>query len=107
MNVTAVHIEEVPEQQDKIAMFPVGESRIELVAPTSDDSPVAKYIEKKGEGIHHLCIGVDDVAAELARLAEAGTALIDKAPRDGAHGTKVAFVHPKGTNGVLLELAQE
>ncbi len=99
-------IEEVADQKVRTAVFPVGESRIELLEPTSPDSPVAKFLEKRGEGIHHVALGVDDVAAALAKLKAAGAKLIDEAPRKGSGGALIAFVHPKSTGGVLLELCQ-
>ncbi|MNR94184.1 Glyoxalase/Bleomycin resistance protein/Dioxygenase superfamily protein [compost metagenome] len=99
-------IEEVADQKVRTAVFPVGESRIELLEPTSPDSPVAKFLEKRGEGIHHVALGVQDVAAALAKLKAEGAQLIDEAPRKGAGGALIAFVHPKSTGGVLLELCQ-
>ena len=98
--------EEVAEQKVRVAFFAVGESRIELLEPTADDSPVAKFLEKTGEGIHHLAYEVADLSAELARLKDEGVRLIDETPRRGAHGTLIAFLHPKGTGGVLTELCQ-
>jgi methylmalonyl-CoA/ethylmalonyl-CoA epimerase len=100
-------VEEVPSQKVKVAFFPVGGTRIELLAPTSEDSPIAKFIEKKGEGIQHIALSVDDLPAELAKAEEKGIALIDKTPRPGAHGADIAFLHPKSTMGVLLELCKE
>jgi len=99
-------IEEVADQMVRTAVFPVGESRIELLEPTSPESPVAKFLEKRGEGIHHVALGVQDVAAALAKLKAEGARLIDEAPRRGAGGAMIAFVHPKSTGGVLLELCQ-
>jgi len=99
-------IEEVADQKVRTAVFPVGESRIELLEPTSPDSPVAKFLEKRGEGIHHVALAVQDVAAALAKLKAEGAQLIDEAPRKGAGGAMIAFVHPKSTGGVLLELCQ-
>ena len=100
-------IEEVPSQKVKVAFIPVGDVRIELLTPTSDDSPVAKYIEKKGEGIQHLALAVDDLPKELEKAENNGIRLIDKEPRPGAHGADIAFLHPKSTNGVLLEFCKE
>ncbi|MBO9539320.1 methylmalonyl-CoA epimerase [bacterium] len=101
----ALHeIEEVPDQKVRTAIFEVGESRLELLEPTSPDSPIAKFLEKRGEGIHHVALGVEDVAKALAHLKEKGYRLIDEAPRPGAGGAMIAFVHPKSTHGVLLEL---
>lgn len=98
--------EVVAEQKVKVAFFVVGESRIELLEPTADDSPVARFIEKNGEGIHHLAYEVDDVVATLATLKTQGVRLVDEVPRCGAHGTRIAFLHPKATGGVLTELCQ-
>ena len=99
-------IEEVAEQKVRIAMLQVGESKIELLEPTSADSPVAKFIEKNGPGIHHLAYEVNDIEAAIARLTADGARMIDERPRNGAHGTRIAFVHPKSSNGVLTELCQ-
>ena len=98
--------DEVPEQKVKVAMFPVGESRIELLAATAPDSPIAKHIEKKGEGIQHVAFAVPDLEAALAELKARGVALIDAQPRIGAGGHKIAFLHPKSTGGILVELTQ-
>ena len=99
-------IEEVPDQKVRTAIIHVGESRIELLEPTSEDSPIAKFIAKRGEGIHHMALGVDDIEATLEHLKEEGYRLIDEKPRIGAGGAKIAFVHPKAVTGVLLELCQ-
>jgi len=105
-----VRITEVTDQKVRVAMFGgaarEGSARIELVAPTSDDSPVAGFINKRGEGLHHICIYVDDIKKTLAELREAGVKLIDEIPRTGAHGHLIAFVHPSGMNGVLIELEE-
>ena len=98
--------EVVAEQKVKVAFFAVGESRIELLEPTAEDSPVAKFLEKNGEGTHHIAYEVDDLEATLARLKEQGVRLIDETPRCGAHDTKIAFLHPKASGGVLTELCQ-
>jgi methylmalonyl-CoA/ethylmalonyl-CoA epimerase len=98
--------EVVAEQKVKVAFFSVGESRVELLEPTADDSPVAKFLEKNGEGTHHVAYEVDDLLATLARLKAAGVRLIDEVPRCGAHGTRIAFLHPKASGGVLTELCQ-
>ena len=87
-------------------MLPIGESRVELLEPTSDDSPISKFLEKRGPGIHHIAVEVDDIEASLAQLKAKGMRLIDEIPRVGAEGCLVAFVHPAATNGVLLELVQ-
>ena len=91
-------------QKTRVGMFPVGESRIELVTPMSDDSPIARHLAKRGPGIHHICMEVDDLRAEMARLKAAGLRFTAEEPTPGAHGSLVAFVHPKSTGGVLLEL---
>ncbi|WP_305043746.1 methylmalonyl-CoA epimerase [Geoalkalibacter sp.] len=98
--------EEVAEQRVKVAFFIAGESRVELLEATTADSPVAKFIEKNGEGIHHLAYEVDDLKAAIAALQAQGVRLIDTEPRRGAHGTSIAFLHPKATGGVLTELCQ-
>jgi len=99
-------VEVVEEQKVKVAFFAVGESRIELLEPTSDDSPVAKFIAKNGPGVHHIAYEVDDVCAEIARLKAEGVRLIDEVPRCGAHQTQIAFLHPKSSGGVLTEMCQ-
>lgn len=104
-------VTEVPDQKVKVAMFTAGDDphqggRIELVAATSPDSPIAKFIAKRGEGLHHICVYVEDIEARLAELKAAGVQLIDTVPRIGADGDKIAFVHPSGTNGVLVELQE-
>jgi len=101
-----VHSEIVEDQKVRVAMLPLGESRVELLEPTSEDSPISKFLEKRGGGIHHIAVEVDDIQASLDRLRNAGTQLIDEKPRVGAEGCLVAFVHPTSTNGVLLELVQ-
>ena len=98
--------EVVEEQKVKVAFLAVGDSRIELLEPTSPDSPVAKFLEKKGEGTHHLAYEVADIEAVLADLKAKGVRLIDETPRSGAHGTRIAFLHPKSTGGVLTEICQ-
>jgi len=99
--------EEVTEQKVRVAFLQVGESRIELLEPTAPDSPVAKFLEKTGEGIHHLAYEVDDIEASLADLRQKGMRLIDETPRFGAHGAKIAFLHPRASGGVLTELCQQ
>lgn len=99
-------IEDVSEQKVRVAMLQIGESKIELLEPTSDDSPVAKFIEKNGAGIHHVAYEVDDVEAAIAKLLADGVRMVDEKPRHGAHGTRIAFIHPKSSNGVLTELCQ-
>lgn len=97
------HLEEVPSQQTKIAFIPVGESEIELVQPTTEDSGMAAYLEKRGEGMHHLCVEVDDIEAKMQELKAAGVRLINDTPQV-LPGRKMAFIHPKAASGVLLEL---
>ena len=98
--------EEVTEQKVRVAFLKVGESRIELLEPTSPDSPVAKFLEKNGEGIHHMAYQVDNIEVAIAELKEKGVRLIDEQPRHGAHGSLIAFLHPKATGGVLTEICQ-
>ncbi len=107
LGLEVVETEEVAEQKVRVAMLPVGESRVELLEPTSDDSPIAKFLEKRGAGIHHIAVRVPDIHAALVRLKEQGARLIDEAPRTGAGGSLIAFVHPSSTNGVLLELVEQ
>lgn len=102
-----VHTEVVEDQKVRVAMLPLGESRIELLEPTSDDSPISKFLEKRGGGIHHIAVEVADIEAALAKLKAKGMRLIDEHPRTGAEGCRVAFVHPSSTTGVLLELVEE
>ena len=99
--------EDVEEQGVRIAMLPIGESHIELLEPLTPESPVGKFLEKRGAGIHHIAIRVDDIRAALGQLKEKGARLIDETPRIGAGGCLVAFIHPSSTNGVLLELVQQ
>ncbi|NJD99778.1 methylmalonyl-CoA epimerase [Thermococcus sp. LS1] len=99
-------IEEVPDQKVRTAIIHVGESRIELLEPTAEDSPIAKFIAKRSEGIHHIALGVENIEEHLAKLKEAGYRLIDEQPRIGAGGAKIAFIHPKAVTGVLLELCE-
>ena len=101
-----VHTEVVEDQKVRVAMLPVGESRLELLEPTSEDSPISKFLQKRGGGIHHIAVEVEDIAASLAKLKSHGMRLIDEEPRIGAEGCLVAFVHPSASNGVLLELVQ-
>ncbi len=100
-------VEVVEEQQVKVAFFGVGESRIELLEPTSDQSPVAKFLEKNGPGVHHIAYEVDDLEQQLLQLQQQGVRLIDKTPRRGAHNMLIAFLHPKSSGGVLTELCQK
>jgi methylmalonyl-CoA/ethylmalonyl-CoA epimerase len=100
------HTETVEEQGVHVAMLPVGEPRVELLEPTDESSPVAKFLEKRGPGIHHVAVRVADIRAALARLKAKGARLIDEEPRVGAGGCLVAFVHPSASGGVLLELVE-
>lgn len=99
-------IEEVADQKVRVAMLGIGESKIELLEPTSSDSPIAKFLDKNGPGIHHIAYEVDDVAQAIEQMIAEGARMIDQVPRDGAHGTRIAFVHPKSSHGVLTELCQ-
>ncbi len=100
------HTEEIAEQGVRVSMLALGETHLELLEPLSDDSPVGRFLEKRGPGIHHIAIRVDDINAELAKLKTTGARLIDETPRIGAGGCLVAFVHPASAGGVLLELVQ-
>jgi methylmalonyl-CoA/ethylmalonyl-CoA epimerase len=102
-----VHTEEVAEQKVRVAMLPIGETKIELLEPTADDSPIAKFLEKRGGGIHHIAVEVEDIEASLEKLKSEGARLIDEQPRIGAEGCLIAFVHPSSAGGVLLELIQK
>jgi methylmalonyl-CoA/ethylmalonyl-CoA epimerase len=106
LGLTVVHTEEVAEQGVRVAMLPVGEPRVELLEPTHAGSPVAKFLEKRGPGVHHIAVRVEDIRASLARLKRQGARLIDEEPRAGAEGCLVAFVHPASAGGVLLELVE-
>ena len=98
--------EEVPEQKVNVAMFPCGESRIELLESTDPDGPIGKFVAKRGPGIHHVAFGVNDIEATLEELASRGVRLIDERPRIGAGGARIAFVHPSATGGILVELCE-
>ncbi len=99
--------EEVAEQKVRVVKLPLGETSIELLEPTASDSPISKFLDKRGPGIHHIAVRVDDIRAELAKMKAKGARLIDEQPRTGAGGCLVAFVHPSSTGGVLLELVQK
>lgn len=99
--------EVVEDQGVRVAFLPVGESRFELLEPLNDDSPVAKFIARRGEGIHHICLDVDSVPESLEEMKQRGLQLIDDKPRRGAHHKEIAFVHPKASNGVMIELSQD
>jgi methylmalonyl-CoA/ethylmalonyl-CoA epimerase len=98
--------ETVPLDRVAVSFLPVGESRIEVLEPLGPEGPVQKFLSTRGEGMHHLCLEVDDLAGMLAQLQAAGVELVDQAPRPGAHGTRVAFIHPRATHGVLIELVE-
>jgi methylmalonyl-CoA epimerase len=106
MGLTLSGVEVVTSQKTKVGFFKIGESNIELVQPAEPDSTLVKFLETKGQGIHHICLEVDDVEAEVKAFLEKGATLIDQKPRPGAHHTKVAFVHPKSSGGVLIELCE-
>ena len=106
LGLELAEIEEVPEQQVRTAIFGHGMGRVELICPTTTDSGVAKFLEKRGEGLHHICIEVDDIEAAIAALKAKGAPMIDEKPKIGAGGAKIAFVHPKGLKGVLTELRE-
>ena len=99
------HVEDVPSQKSKVAFLPLGESEIELVQPTTSESGLANFLEKRGEGMHHICIEVEDIDATLAELKSKGVRLINDVPEE-LPGRKMAFIHPKAANGVLVELYQ-
>jgi len=98
--------EEVTDQKVKVAGYHIGESTIEYLQPISSDSPIAKFLDKKGTGIHHIAYSVENLAEALKRLQKKGFRLIDELPRGGAEGKNVAFIHPKSTNGILIELCE-
>ena len=98
--------DEVEEQGVRIAMLDIGESRIELLEPTRPDSPIEKFMTRRGEGLHHIAVRVDNIEQALERLKTAGVRLIDEKPKQGAHNTRIAFIHPASTHGVLMELVE-
>ena len=106
LGLESMEVVEVPEQKVRVAALQIGESRIELLESTSPDSPIAKFLEKRGEGIHHIAFEVTDIEKRLMKLKEKGIRLIDESPRLGAHNTRIAFIHPKSTQGVLIELVE-
>ena len=107
LGLAVQHVETVETQKVKTAFLSVGDSNLELLEPTSPDSPIAKFIEKRGEGIHHICLRVDDIESHLERLKAQGYRLINEHPVPGAHGCRVAFLHPAAGNGVLIELSEK
>jgi methylmalonyl-CoA/ethylmalonyl-CoA epimerase len=106
LGIKCTGVETVEDQKVKTAFLPIKESEVELLEATSPESPIAKFIEKKGEGIHHLAIRVDDIEKTLSELKSNGVRLIDESPRKGAGGALIAFIHPKATGGILLEISQ-
>ncbi|MDQ3633360.1 MAG: methylmalonyl-CoA epimerase [Acidobacteriota bacterium] len=107
LGLEQIHSEVVEDQKVRVAMLPIGETSIELIEPMSEDSPISKFLEKRGGGIHHIAVEVEDIEKSLEKLKSEGMKLIDERPRIGAEGCLIAFVHPKSTNGVLLELVQK
>lgn len=101
------HEETVPDQKVKTAFFQVGESRLEFLETTDPEGPIGRFIKKRGAAMHHVCLEVDDIEAALVQLKAKGIRLIDEHPRQGAHGCRVAFIHPSETPGVLMELSEE
>lgn len=106
LGLTLDRLETVAEQGVRVGFLPVGDSELELLEAVGDESPVARFLEKQGEGLHHICLQVDDIVAAMARLREAGARLVTQEPTIGSGGALVAFVHPRTANGVLLELSQ-
>lgn len=106
LNLNAHHEEVVESQKVKVSFLQVGETNIELLLATSPDSAVAKFVENKGEGFHHIAFEVEDIVSAVEELQAAGVKMIDTKPREGAHGALVAFIHPKATHGMLIELVQ-
>ena len=100
------HVEEVADQKVRTAFYPIGESTLEYLEATDPDGPIGKFLEKRGPGIHHLAFEVDDVDAAVKELLDKGVRMIDQAPRKGAHGNRIAFIHPSETGGVLIEVCQ-
>jgi len=107
LGLTLEGTEVVPDQKVKMAFFLAGQTRIELLEATTEDSPISKFVAERGGGIHHLALRTEDVSAEIARMQEQKIRMIDSAPRGGAHHTRIAFMHPKAAHGVLLELTEE
>src|SRR5512136_1404366 len=104
LNLTGVEV--VTAQKTKVGFFKIGESNIELVQPAQSDSPLVKFLETKGQGIHHICFEVDDIETEVKGLLQNGATMVDQRPRPGAHDTKAVFVHPKSSDGVLIEICE-
>ena len=106
LGLTEIHFEEVPSQKVRVAVCPLGESRLELVEATSPDSPIAAFLAKRGPGIHHIALEVEKIEPMIEQLKAKGYRLIDEVPRIGAEGKKIAFIHPQSSSGVLIELSQ-
>jgi len=106
LGLTVDAMDEVPEQGVKIAFLSVGDGRLELLEPTGPESPIAKHIERRGAGMHHICLRVDDIEKAMAELKVQGFRLLSDEPQPGAHGCRICFVHPKASGGVLLELSE-
>jgi len=104
LNLSGVEV--VVPQKTKAGFFKIGESNIELIQPSEPDSPLVKFLKTKGPGIHHICLEVDDIETEIKAFLREGAAMVDQTPRLGAHNTKVAFIHPKSSGGVLIELCE-
>ncbi|MCI6154283.1 MAG: methylmalonyl-CoA epimerase [Bacteroidales bacterium] len=104
LGLTCYNIEEVADQKVRTAFLQIGQTKLELLEPTSEDSPIAKFLEKRGEGIHHIAFATPDTGEALAEMGTNGIQLIDKTPRKGAEGLNIGFLHPKSTHGLLLEL---
>ena len=107
LHLAVEHTETVDDQGVRVAFLPVGDTRLELLEPTSEEGPVASFLRRRGEGIHHVCLEVKDIEAVLEELKKAGIRLVDDQPRMGAQGSRIAFLHPSSTHGVLLELHEE
>jgi methylmalonyl-CoA/ethylmalonyl-CoA epimerase len=106
MGLVLSRVEEVADQKVRVALFVAGSSRLELLEPTAEDSPISKFLAERGPGLHHIALRTDSIAEDLHSLAQQDVRLIDKQPRAGADGMQIAFLHPKSTGGVLLELTQ-
>lgn len=107
LNLIAEDTQELSEQKIRFASININDVAMEFIEPASQDSPISNFLQKRGEGIHHIAFEVDNIDEELSRLKEKGVILIDEKPRIGAHGTKIAFFHPKYTKGVLIELVEK
>jgi methylmalonyl-CoA epimerase len=99
-------IEELPKEKVKVAFIPIGDTRLELVQPLTEDSPISKFLEKRGQGLHHLCFQSDDIDKDVQVLVDSEARMLDKEARAGSHNSRIAFVHPKTNSGVLTELSQ-